>query len=320
MEKYMRPHDFSRRTILLAAAAIAARPLWSWADAVPGNGKKILFFTRSQDFPHSVITRAAEKQLAFAEKILSDLATKAGYEMTVSKDGTIFDSDRMKEFDGFVFYTTGDLTLPPGTKYKSDQTPPMSQAGKQAILAAVQGGKGFMGLHCASDTFHSKDRTRLIRPANPDDSIDPYIVMLGGEFLAHQSQQKATIRVAAHDFPGLEDLKDFELFEEWYGLGNLAPDMEVILIQDTSTMKVDPATGLREKPYQRDPYPETWARLHGKGRVFYSSMGHRDDVWTSDLYHKILLAGLAWTSGNVEAKITPNLAAACPQLVAGQKL
>jgi hypothetical protein len=314
----MMSRTITRRTAIQAVAAaavgLAVSPFIGLAAETPGNGKKILLFTRSQDFPHTVVTRKIAQDLAFAEKLFQEIATKAGYDVTVSKDGTIFEPDRIGQFDAFAFYTTGDLTKPPGTHYKSDQTPAMSVAGKAAFLAAIESGKGFLGLHSATDTFHSTDRKRIVRPEPPDEPIDPYIAMLGGEFLSHGSQQKATIRIASHAFPGLEDLKDYQMLEEWYGLVNLAPDMHVILIQDTTTM-TSPTTGQRERQYQRDPYPETWARNHGKGRVFYTSMGHRDDVWTSELYQRILLSALAWTSGNVRMTPEPNLAQVCPGII-----
>ena len=59
--------------------------------------------------------------------------------------------------------------------------------------------------------------------------------------------------------------------------------------------------------YARQPYPETWARMQGKGRVFYTSMGHRDDVWQSAEFKSILLGGIDWTTGRVDADVTPNL-------------
>ena len=59
--------------------------------------------------------------------------------------------------------------------------------------------------------------------------------------------------------------------------------------------------------YQRPPYPETWARKHEKGRVFFTSLGHREDVWESDFFQNLLLGGLAWALGNVEADVTPNI-------------
>ena len=80
-------------------------------------------------------------------------------------------------------------------------------------------------------------------------------------------------------FPGVRTLKSFDMQEEWYALKNFAPDLHVILAQETEGMKTDKGNAI----YDRPSFPATWARLHGKGRVFYTSMGHREDVWDSDL-------------------------------------
>ncbi len=64
--------------------------------------------------------------------------------------------------------------------------------------------------------------------------------------------------------------------------------------------------------YQRPPYPATWARRHGRGRVFYTSMGHREDVWTNPIFQGVLLGGIAWSLRNVDADVTPNLEKATP--------
>jgi type 1 glutamine amidotransferase len=53
--------------------------------------------------------------------------------------------------------------------------------------------------------------------------------------------------------------------------------------------------------------------MHGKGRVFYTSMGHREDVWTNPLYQTLLMGGLNWALGRVDADITPNLAQVTPE-------
>ncbi len=61
------------------------------------------------------------------------------------------------------------------------------------------------------------------------------------------------------------------------------------------------------------PYPGTWARMHGQGRVFYTSMGHREDVWTNEEYFQpIVLGGLAWALGRVDADVTPNISKVTP--------
>jgi type 1 glutamine amidotransferase len=309
----------TRRSILRAALGSAvgltvAPFLSSAAEPVSAKRTKILFFTRSQKHPHSVVTRKSPDELAFAEALFKQWGDAAGYDITCSKDGGVFEPGVIEQLDAFAFYTSGDPTKPKGDEEKSDKTPPMSARGKDLFLQAIASGKGLIGFHNASGTFLSKRRDELLRPVDvKDDSIDPFIQVIGGEFVGHGKQQKATLRATDSHFPGLVGLKDVEqLHEEWYTQNNLAPDLHVILVQDTATM-VD-AQGKREPIYQRDPYPQTWARMHGKGRVFYTSLGHREDVWTNPLMKQIALAGLRWVAGDVEADITPNLKQACPQL------
>ena len=71
----------------------------------------------------------------------------------------------------------------------------------------------------------------------------------------------------------------------------------MILVQATQ--------GMDGTDYQRPDYPATWARMHGKGRVFYTSMGHREDVWTSPIFQAVLLGGISWASGNVKRMCHP---------------
>ena len=52
--------------------------------------------------------------------------------------------------------------------------------------------------------------------------------------------------------------------------------------------------------------------MHGKGRVFYTSLGHREDVWTNPTCQKVVLGGFAWALGNVEADVSPNIEKVTP--------
>src|SRR5947208_1792073 len=105
----------------------------------------------------------------------------------------------------------------------------MSKEGKEMFLKAIEGGKGYIGFHCGSDTFHSKNNNEMLRPADAKADVDPYIQMVGGEFKGHGNQQMATQRFVSPGFPGLENVKDFGFVEEWYNLYNLDPNMHVIL-------------------------------------------------------------------------------------------
>ena len=295
----MNRRDFLQRSGA-AALALGAVPFplaWT-ARADETKRRRILMFTRSVGFQHNSVKRFKPGELSVAETVVTDLGKKYGFDVLCEKDGRVFLSKEFPKFDGFVFETQGDLT----SEKSQDGTPPMPPEGKKALLKAVASGKGFAGCHCASDTFHSPGRADKNQPP---DKIDPYIAMLGGEFIRHGQQQKAWMRVVDKRFPGAEALDDFQLHEEWYSLKNFAPDLHVILVQDTK--------GMKNVDYDRPPYPATWARKHHQGRVFFTSMGHRDDVWKNETFQKLLLGGLSWSLGLAKADLTPNLNDATPE-------
>jgi hypothetical protein len=291
-------------SITLVAALLLASPM-SRAQTAPG---KILFFSKSSGFEHDMIKRQ-DGQLSKAEKILSELGAKNNIEFTFTKDGGVFTPENIAKYDAFFFYTTGDLTEP-----GSDKNPPMSKEGKAAFLQAIANGKGFIGAHSATDTFHSPGGAEHGPARHKDDgaNIDPYIKMIGAEFIVHGSQQRARQICVDKNFPGMSAVPDdFGPLEEWYSLKNFAPDLHVLLVQDTSNM--DKSAGNNKRAYDRPNYPSTWARKHGKGRVFYTSMGHRDDIWTNPVFQQVLLGGMNWALGRVDAHVTPNLRKVTPQ-------
>lgn len=289
-----------RRPFLSLLLLVIALP----ALAAPvGNApkRKILFFSKSSGFEHSVISYKTG-QPSHAEKVLLELGAKNNWVLTLSKDGSLFSPEYLAQFDAVIFYTTGDLTTP-GT----DGQPPMTAAGKQALLDYVAGGKGFVGTHSASDTFHTNNESKKgpDRYVNHGVQADVYVRMLGGEFIKHGPQQKAKMRCVDPRFPGLEKYADgFELHEEWYSLKDFPADVHVLLVQETEGMKGD--------EYKRPAFPATWARNHEKGRVFYTSMGHREDIWTNPIFQDVLVGGIKWALGDVQADVTPNLQNATP--------
>jgi uncharacterized protein len=277
-----------RRELLLTAGAavvgMSAFP-FGWAAAAETK-KKVLYFTRSAGFEHPPVIRKGD-QLSASEKLLSQWGPEAGFEVVCSQDGAIFDGD-LDQYDAFIFYTSGDLT---GKSKKPQAGEPMSPEGKKRLLAAIAAGKGFVGIHSATDTFRSA-------------GIDPYIAMVGGEFVTHGAQQKAPMKIVDPKFPGMSGLgNEFSIHDEWYAQQKFPKDLHVILVQETAGMKGD--------CYKRPPFPATWARMQGKGRVFYTSMGH-DHIWTDPTFRQVLLGGIAWALKDVDADVTPNLAQVAP--------
>ena len=275
-------------SIIVTIAVLAGFGCRTFAADANGPVRRILFFSKSAGFEHSVV-RVNNGQPSFADKVLMEIGPKYNLEFTCTKDGSVFTPEGLAKYDAVFFYTTGDLTTP-----GNDKQPPMPKEGKETLLNYIKSGKGFIGSHCASDTFHSHGQ-----------QIDPYIDMVGGEFLSHGAQQNSKITCADAGFSGCSDCRDgFALHEEWYSLKNIAKDLHVLLVQGT--------TGMNGWMYQRPAFPMTWAKAYGKGRIFYTSMGHREDVWTNPLFQNLLIGGIKFACGDASGDTTPNVEKVTP--------
>ncbi len=272
------------------------------AWALPEAKKpRILFFSKSSGFEHSVISWK-NGQPSHAEKVLQELGHQHGWDFEFSKDGSKFSPAYLAQFDAVFFYTTGNL-LESGT----DKQPPMTPEGKQALFDFVKAGKGFIGTHSASDTFHTNNESKKgpERFQNHGDQADPYVRFLGAEFIKHGAQQVAKNTVTNPKFPGFESVpSEYSLHEEWYSLKDFTPDIHVLSVMDAPAMKGD--------EYQRPPFPSTWARKEGEGRVWYTAMGHREDIWTHPTFQSILVGGIRWALGQLQADVPANLQEVAP--------
>ena len=161
-------------------------------------------------------------------------------------------------YDGVVFAsTTGDLPLPD----------------RQGFLDWIASGKAFVGVHAATDTFPS---------------FPPYIEMIGGQFLKHGAQVKVDLLVQDPDHPATRGMASpTPVFDEIYQMKNF------------DKAKTHTLLALDKHPNEGTPgfYPLAWSREHGKGRVFYTALGHREDVLEADWYKKHLMGGILWSLG-----------------------
>ena len=124
----------------------------------------------------------------------------------------------------------------------------------------VAGGGALIGVHSASDTWHEWPE---------------YIAMLGGEFETHPEEMSRNLLVVDAAHPSTKDLPSpFALFEEYYVFKNLAPSNLLVTLDDGA--------------------PISWSRKHGAGRVFYTALGHRNDVWASAWFQQHLAGAITW--------------------------
>ena len=297
MNPSLRRREFLRTAVLTSAGLAFSKNL-------SAAGKSVLVFTKSSGFEHDVVKRFGGTA-SLVDDSVTALGDKHGFHVGATKDGRIFDTDKLHSYAAVIFFTTGDLTA-----LGTDGKPPMSPEGKKKLLQAIEKGLGFVGIHAAADTFHPlpdpPDRSNryIVHGAQQD----PYLKMLGGEFIVHGSDprlQDANLIVNDSRFPGLEGLESpIKFNEEWYSLKDFQPDLHVILTLDTK--------GMRGECYQRAPYPVAWARMHGKGRVFYMAMGDRPENWKNDFFLNLLGGGIRWAIGDATADLTPNLKQVAP--------
>lgn len=247
---------------------------------------KVLMFTKSSGFQHSVVARGPKGELGLAERTLRELAEKHGFDVNITKDGSQIHAAGLKKYQAVLFFTQGNLTVP-----GVDKQTPMKADDRQAILEFVRAGGGFVGTHCGgADTFHEWN----------DKGRKPFLEMVGGEFIGHGPQQVTSVEVVDPQFPAVKMWPNaFTLNDEWYAYKEFQPNIRVLMMIHTK--------GMKNNLYERPNYPITWCSNYGNGRVFYTGIGHREDVWTNPRYQQMVATAVLWSLKKVDADATPNL-------------
>jgi len=143
-----------------------------------------------------------------------------------------------------------------------------------AFLAWIAGGKAFLGAHSASDTYHE----------SPE-----YLTMLGGEFTTHGSIVEAEVRVNEPTNPAVAHLAPrFRISDEWYRFRPTGSGLTVLLSFDRV-----PPDGVGPAGDPAD-LPLAWQKAHGSGRVFYTALGHRSEVWDDARFRTHLREAIRW--------------------------
>ena len=248
------------------AAGVAGSTLFCFAGD-KDKKKKVLFFSPSFGFRHSVVRRPMTGELSHADKIFKEFATKAGFEVSVSQDFNDLKGDGdFKRFDAIVFYTSGDPRLH-----------------RDGLLKYVRGGGALVGVHPATDSY--KDW-----PA--------YVKMMGAAFKTHGDRNDVPVILQNEDptHPATKMLGDtWTIADEIYQFieGSFSRD-NVHMLLSIKTEAMSDAACENHKFEKGKDYPVAWTNTEGKGRVFYTSLGHREDVWTNAKYQQHLIAGLKW--------------------------
>jgi type 1 glutamine amidotransferase len=194
----------------------------------------------------------------------------------LTKQKLEYNAKNLNDFDAVLFYTGGELEMKPEQK--------------AALLSFVHDdGKGFIGVHSATITFTSWPE---------------YGEMIGGYFDEHPWVTfDAPIIVEDPNFPGMQQWpKSFVLKDEIYQMKDYSRDkVRVLMRLDASRLDLNNPHVHRK---DRD-FAVTWAKTYGKGRVFYSTLGHVEQNWDDPRFQKMYLEAIKWAMGLVDADVTP---------------
>lgn len=266
--------DFAAR---VSTIAFLGALLCALAPAQPAPPKKhILVLGEEKGYRHEAVSHA----MATIERLGNETGL---WDATLRTDTEVFTKKKLEynapnldSFDAVIFYTGGD--------------PEMTADQKADFLAFVHDdGKGFIGIHSAAITF-----------------VDwpEYGEMIGGYYDEHPwGTFDAPIIVEDPAFPGMQQWpKTFVLRDEIYQMRNYSRDKVRVL------MRLDPGkidlTNKKVHRTDRD-FAVTWAKTYGKGRVFYTTLGHVKQNWDDPNFQKMIVEAIQWATGMTNADITP---------------
>ena len=277
-------HVFAPVTPQQSALIEAALPKEKLSPARP---RRVLVFFRTEGFVHSSIPVGL---LA-----LQRLGEKTGAFTTVASDDmAMFEPAKLADFDAVLFLSSTGLKF-------------ADSAHRQALLEFVRSGKGVAGLHAASDNF----------PTWPEGQA-----LIGGVFCGHPWTSGEVSAVKLDEPKHVLNLPfggtGFWVREEIYQIsGPYSRDRQRVLLSLDMSKPQNARPPEKIKRTDND-FPISWVKTEGKGRVFYTSLGHREDIYFVPAILRHMLDGLRFALGDLAADVVPVPAGAVQPALAPQ--
>jgi type 1 glutamine amidotransferase len=235
------------------------------ATEVRSAPPRLLVLTYSAGYQHDVVKRPAAGGSSTVERVIGDLARRSGrFEITAlatAEDLRQLTPSAVRAHRAMLFFTTGELPLRPEIR--------------GAMFQSVRDGGGFVGVHSASDTWYA---------------VPEYGELLGAYFDGHPWHQRVRVVVEDRTHPSTRDLGEvLEINDEIYQFRAWSrPAVHVLLRLDTRS--VDAGRGRRSD----GDYALAWTKRYGRGRVFYTALGHEPAVWEDARFQAHLLGAIQW--------------------------
>jgi hypothetical protein len=237
--------------MFVLAAACARSPVAPTPVAGPGSPPiRVLMLTATAGFRHDSIGTARE--------VLPILGSSNGFTITATEDLNAFSTSNLANVDVVMFAnTSGEL--------------PFTAEQRNTLIDFVRSGKGFVGIHSATDTL--REWTEYGR-------------LVGAYVVDHPWTQQARVIVEDASHPATSAREAFSLEEEFYVFGdNPRGRVQVLMRLDSASVG------------SSGDYPLVWAQSFGNGRAYYNALGHFPATWRDVRFQTQLIAAIKWTGG-----------------------
>jgi type 1 glutamine amidotransferase len=215
-------------------------------------GPAILVFYKTSGFYHSSIPAGIEA--------IQQLGRENGFAVDTTRQAGRFVPDTLRKYQAVVFLSTTQDVL--------------NNAQQAAFEQYIRLGRGFVGIHAATDTEYDWPW---------------YNGLVGAYFNGHPAVQPATVVVADSLHPATSFLPPrWERTDEWYNFRSLAADLRVLATLDETTY-AGGSHGAR--------HPIAWCHAYAGGRAFYTAGGHTEASYREPLFRQHLLGGIRYAMG-----------------------
>lgn len=265
----------SRRSFLFVPAGLMLRGV-GMSQTAATQRKKLLAIGEEKGYRHEAVSHA----LAVIERLgretgIWDTHIRTDTE-ALTKKKLEYNAKNLNDFDAALFYTGGTLEM-------DDQK-------RADFLSFIHDdGKGFIGIHSAAITFTQWPE---------------YGEMLGGYYDEHPwGTFEAPMIVEDPGFPGMAQWpRSFTIKDEIYQIKDYSREnCRVLMRLDASKLDLH---NPRVHRTDRD-FAVTWAKMYGKGRVYYSTLGHVEQNWDDPRFQKMLTEAIKWALRLEDADVTP---------------
>ena len=208
------------------------------------------------------------ESLHYGVVALKELAQAQEFTLDVFQNPGSFTDENIKPYSVVIFLnTTGNI---------------FDSAQQKVMERFIQSGKGFVGIHSASDTEYEWEW---------------YSKLVGRMFHLHPANQTAKLVVTDKSFPGLKEFDGRLWTDEWYEFGpEKITGLQYILTVDEASYNPKTMSGTKQGAGMGDFHPVAWYHHFDGGRAFYTALGHLPTNYSDAGFLQHLFAGIRWAA------------------------